>query len=163
LVTLGHRLAQVPELGGYAFSPDGRHLARLARRGGDLAVEALAPGAAGGPELIHAGDPLLSFGTELWVPSADHIWIRSGWPGCFLEPGRSLAVNISEPGLSSSGFLVDIAAGSHHRRFHISDHSADVLVGCDPASGLLWVSTDYPGYRRVGVADLGGGGKVRFV
>jgi pimeloyl-ACP methyl ester carboxylesterase len=236
-VSLGHRLAQVPELGGYAFSPDGRHLARLARRGGDLTVEALAPGAAVGPERVHADDPLLSFGTELWVPSADHIWIRSGWPGCFqlldarrsgagwrtvpiaesgadglrlltclegsgcdlavstrdgestiwrieadppglrplitlagvistgfwLEPGRSLAVNVSEPGHSSSGFLVDIATRSHQRRFHISDHSADVLVGCDPASRTLWVSTDYPGYRRVGVADLGGTGKVRFV
>jgi pimeloyl-ACP methyl ester carboxylesterase len=83
--------------------------------------------------------------------------------GIWLEPPRTMAVNLHQPGCPPSGFLVDLAAGSHRRLFHVSDHSKDTIEGCDPSSGLLWVTTDYSGYRRVGVADLQGAGKVRFL
>src|SRR5260370_6531040 len=133
LVSLGHRLAQVPELGGYAFSPDGRHLARLARRGGDLTVEALAPGAAVGPGRVHADDPLLSLGTELSVPSADHIWIRSGWPGCFqlLDARRSGAawrtVPIAESGADGLRLLTCLEGSG-----------CDLAVSTEDGESTIW-------------------------
>ena len=236
-MSFAHHLAQIPALRSFAFGPGGCQVARLARRDGSLVVEARSIGT--GTELVHAEDPLLAFGTELCVPSADRIWIRSGRPGGFrllearrtgpgagwrtepivesaadglrflaclegsgsdlvvstedgestiwriegdppgmrpliklpgvvgtgawLEPGRSLAVNISQPGCPPSGFLVDLAAQTCDRWFHVSERSADTIAGCDLQSGVLWVATDYPGHRKAGVADLRGARRVRFV
>ncbi len=81
----------------------------------------------------------------------------------WLEPPRMIAVNLHQSGRSPSGFLIDLVAKSHRRLFHVSDRSRDTIEGYNPASGMLWVTTDYSGYRRVGVADLQGTGKVRFL
>jgi len=59
-VSLAHGLAHVPSLRGYAFSSDGRRLARLAKRDGGLAVETLAVGGSGAAQRVHWDDTLLT-------------------------------------------------------------------------------------------------------
>jgi len=70
--------------------------------------------------------------------------------GFWLERAAAWRSTSASPGRSASGFVLDVDTGSRQRWFHVSDHSADVLAGCDPASGMLWVSTDYPGYAGSG-------------
>src|SRR5262249_36542662 len=48
-----------------------------------LAVEARLLGSDAPAERVWGSDPLLTSKAALWVPSADRIWIRTGWPGCF--------------------------------------------------------------------------------
>ncbi|MQA86738.1 MAG: prolyl oligopeptidase family serine peptidase [Streptosporangiales bacterium] len=82
--------------------------------------------------------------------------------GAWLEPARELAVDLSEPGGRASGYAVDLAGGTYHRLFHVSDDSDDRIVLCDHRRGLLAVTSDWGGHRAAGVADLRGARRVRF-
>ncbi|MGH8883935.1 MAG: alpha/beta hydrolase family protein [Egibacteraceae bacterium] len=234
-------LASVPRLHGFAFTPDGRHAARLIDRDGALAVEVADLERGLDSERVYGPDPLLSPNTHLTFPSQDHIrtcslldgrlriveirrtgdvppWTAeliaelsdeeadavrllprlegADWDlviscddgtstiwriehhqprlrplaqlsgllagGSWLDPGRRLAIDLSEPDGKASGYVVNLAEQTYHRSFHISDHSNDRIVLCDPRRGLLGVTSDCFGHRRAGVAHLDNGRTVRF-
>ncbi len=81
--------------------------------------------------------------------------------GDWVEPGRVLAVDLRDGG-PASGFLVDLAAGTCQRLFHLSQASSDHVALVDPRRGLLAVTSDCFGHRRAGVAQLHGDRRVRF-
>jgi pimeloyl-ACP methyl ester carboxylesterase len=236
-------LAHAPIRCNFAFTPDGRHVARLTDRDGALAVEVLdLDGASRRSQRVYGPNSLLSFESELSFPEPDRLricsrqdgWFRvlearrsaekgadGGWTcrpiaerqaarfrllasadgagldlaisladdatstiwriedgqplqalvrvpgvltgGVWLDPWRRLAINIHEPGRPASGYVIDLRAQTYHRWFHISDHSNDLIELYDDERGLLGVTSDCCGYRRVGIADLESARQVRFL
>ena len=80
----------------------------------------------------------------------------------WIETPRTLAVNLYDHDRPSSAFLVDLTGGTYHRLFHVSDHSNDSIASCQADPAALWVTSDCFGYRRAGIAEVGGSRKVRF-
>ncbi len=235
-------LTRVPTQCNFAFTPDGRHVARLTDRDGALAVEVrdLDDGRRLSQRAYGPG-PLLSLESELSFPTPDRLRICSRQDGWFrvveacrpiagsgdgewtskliaerqaarlrllaprdgagldlvisladdatstiwqIEEGQlqlrplfevpgvltggtwldshRLAININEPGGAASGYVIDLRTQKYHRWFHISDHSDDLIGLYDDQRGLLGVTSDCYGYRRVGIADLESTRQVRF-
>lgn len=95
------------------------------------------------------GGPRDGLGAVLRLPG-----ILSG--GSRLTPdSRVLAFDLREGGAPANGIAVDLGLRSWRRIWSLSEASTEKVSLCDPASGVLVVSSTVSGEERIGVARLG--------
>ncbi|TYK52489.1 alpha/beta hydrolase family protein [Actinomadura decatromicini] len=86
--------------------------------------------------------------------------------GVWVDRGRTLALDHSEPGRRADGILVDLRERSWRRVWSVADTTSDRIAAYSPRSGALAVTTTSPGVQQAGAQQTGlrfpDGGPVRF-
>lgn len=151
-------LVRVPALRNFAFTPDGRHVARLTDRDGHLAVEVRHLGDGSDPqkgargdaldERVYGPDPSLSIDTQLSFLSADRLRICSDQQGWF----RIIQAHRNRAGTAAGEWTAEPIAECEAPMVQLLPRlegaNWDLMISCADGVSTIWrIEDDQPRLR----------------